>query len=112
VRYALSVSLSFPASHQIIGHPQCSRRHGHLWTVKATASHEEMRSGYPMGSSALDVPLRAVVSELAFSDLQEMGAPATPPALAAWFFERIAAFAPTLTEVSVWNEFEGGTVGR
>lgn len=71
-----------------------------------------MRDGYPMGCRGLTDALGDVVNELAFHDLAEMGASTTPPALAAWFFERLASQSSTLMEVSVWNEIERGTVNR
>ena len=112
--YALSATASFEASHVIAGHELCGRQHGHSWHVTAQVAHEEMDGGYPRGSQPLRESLALLSFELAGRDLDKMlpDFEATPTALAAWFFERLAADYKGLTRVEVWNPLESGIVEK
>jgi len=112
--YSVSATLTFEASHVLDGHVECRRLHGHTWTVTAHTTHEEMDAGYPRGGSAIRWELAKLVGELAFRDLNQMlpDFSPTPPAIAAWFFERLAHGFPGLTRVEVCNPIECGLVSK
>lgn len=112
-RYSLKVSVSFAAAHSLRGYPgDCSRLHGHNWTVEVEAGSTELDAvGMVMDFKTVKQAARTLVGELDHRHLNEISPfdkiNPTAENIAAYLYAGLSEMlnngAARVTAVTVWE---------